>query len=571
MIKRYNLFKNHFINYLLIFYTVSSCQMDEAKVVVPPTLSTTFVTNISANSAKSGGNITSDGGAAIIGRGVVWNTTSNPTVDLTTKTIDGDGPGNFSSNLTSLSLSTKYYIRAYATNSSGTSYGEELFFTTSFDKPSIATSEVTNITSIKARSGGNITNDGGSKILARGVVWSTSPNPIISLETKTMDGDGVGNFTSNFSGLSKSTKYYIRAYATNSYGTGYGEERPFATSKYPTLFNIIFDGLESQRTDIASTKDGGFILSANKYIIKTDSLGVVQWKTEVNPNSPALYQIFQSKDGGYVLCNHLSIQKYSSDGNILWTKEQPTFNYVYNSVVETDDGYFVAGIKGPSNTGTITKLNLEGVQLWEKLYDQSLITDCINIIKSSDGNFIVVGGSGIPSTTLASLKIDSNGNVIWSRQYNDTNQLVSTASVKVIEVADGTFVISSNTADSRNILTTRIVGIDQDGTKKWEKSILMGNQVRSNAFILLSDGGFIIAGSLNYSPTSALIVKIDNSGNQIWNKIFYSESSPGFLWEFNAVVETKAHTLTFLGYKSYVYSGTERGLWLLRTDDEGNY
>ena len=133
------------------------------------------------------------------------------------------------------------------------------------------------------------------------------------------------------------------------------------------------------------------------------------------------------------------------------------------------------------------------------------------------------------------------------------------------------FVISSNTANYRNILTTRIVGIDQNGTKKWEKGILYGDQVISNSFILLSDGSFIIAGSMNYGPRSAFIVKIDNSGNQIWNKRFYPENSLDYIWEFNAVVESKERTLTFLGYKAYVYSGTERGLWLLRTDSDGNY
>ena len=70
MIKRYNLYTNHFFYYLLILYSLSSCHKVEDKIVVPPTLSTTIVTNIRANSAESGGNIRSDGGAAISERGV---------------------------------------------------------------------------------------------------------------------------------------------------------------------------------------------------------------------------------------------------------------------------------------------------------------------------------------------------------------------------------------------------------------------------------------------------------------------------------------------------------------------
>jgi uncharacterized protein (TIGR02145 family) len=73
-------------------------------------------------------------------------------------------------------------------------------------------------------SGGNIILDGNLTITARGVCWSTSPNPTVELSDKTNDGTGVGTFVSNISGLTVNTTYYIRAYATNSYGTGYGNE-----------------------------------------------------------------------------------------------------------------------------------------------------------------------------------------------------------------------------------------------------------------------------------------------------------------------------------------------------------
>jgi hypothetical protein len=95
-----------------------------------PTLSTTSISNITKITAVSGGSIVSDGGSAITARGVCWSTSSNPTVNLTTKTIDGNGKGSFSSNLSSLQNGTTYYLRAYATNSAGTAYGQEVSFTT---------------------------------------------------------------------------------------------------------------------------------------------------------------------------------------------------------------------------------------------------------------------------------------------------------------------------------------------------------------------------------------------------------------------------------------------------------
>jgi DNA-binding beta-propeller fold protein YncE len=95
--------------------------------------------------------------------------------------------------------------------------------------PFLTTTTVTSVASRGASSGGNITANGGSSITARGVVWSTSPNPTVALSTKTTDGTGMGSFTSTVSGLSPGTTYYLRAYATNANSTGYGSEVTFTT------------------------------------------------------------------------------------------------------------------------------------------------------------------------------------------------------------------------------------------------------------------------------------------------------------------------------------------------------
>jgi len=94
----------------------------------------------------------------------------------------------------------------------------------------LTTTTISSITSTTASSGGNISNDGGGAITARGIVWSTSQNPTIALTTKTNNGTGTGSFTSNLTGLSPSTVYYVRAYATNSAGTAYGNQQTLTTA-----------------------------------------------------------------------------------------------------------------------------------------------------------------------------------------------------------------------------------------------------------------------------------------------------------------------------------------------------
>jgi len=93
----------------------------------------------------------------------------------------------------------------------------------------LTTLPIGNITDIAATTGGNITNDGGTPVTQRGVAWSTSPNPTTA-NNSTTNGSGTGSFTSNLTGLSASTTYYVRAYATNSAGTAYGNEVSFTTT-----------------------------------------------------------------------------------------------------------------------------------------------------------------------------------------------------------------------------------------------------------------------------------------------------------------------------------------------------
>jgi hypothetical protein len=204
-------------------------ELSFSAVSLPASVTTRSISNITATTATSGGNVTSDGGGLVTARGVVWGTTTAPTIALSTKTTDGTGIGAYTSLLTSLLPATTYYVRAYATNSSGTTYGSETSFTTLPTTPTVTTTALTNITAISATGGGNIGSDGGGLVTARGVVWGTSTLPTISLSTKTNNGGGTGAFTSSMTGLSTNTKYYVRAYATNSAGTSYGDEVTITT------------------------------------------------------------------------------------------------------------------------------------------------------------------------------------------------------------------------------------------------------------------------------------------------------------------------------------------------------
>jgi uncharacterized protein (TIGR02145 family) len=194
-----------------------------------PVVTTSNISDISQTSVTTGGNVISDGGEELIIAGVCWSTSANTSVK-DKHTNDSKVLGSFTSNLTGLTPNTKYYIRAYAHNKVGTGYGNEISFTTSLlVGATITTAPVTSISSSSAISGGNISSDGGTPVTDRGVCWSTSTNPTIA-GSHTTDGTGIGSFTSNLTGLTVNTTYYVRAYATNTAGTEYGNEVTFVTS-----------------------------------------------------------------------------------------------------------------------------------------------------------------------------------------------------------------------------------------------------------------------------------------------------------------------------------------------------
>ena len=145
------------ILFLISIVIFSNCQKETDLVgsaPILPTLITTAITSITDTTAQTGGNINIDGGAVITARGVCWSTTTTPTT-ANNKTTDGSGTGVFSSSLSRLTAGATYYVRAYATNSAGTSYGNEISFTPTNipGVPSLTTTSLTSITDTTAISG----------------------------------------------------------------------------------------------------------------------------------------------------------------------------------------------------------------------------------------------------------------------------------------------------------------------------------------------------------------------------------------------------------------------------------
>ena len=226
---------------LLSIVLFSSCKeksnpVSNSEATLPVVL-TSDISDINAFTARSGGSVTSDGGAPVLEKGICWSTTASPKI-TDNKSKDGSvGTGAFFSELTNLSTRTTYYVRAYATNSVGTAYGNEVSFSSGADLPKITTNTVTLIKQESAQSGGSLSSEGEAAVTVKGICWGTNPSPTI-LGNKTEEGAGISGFSSKMESLTSNTRYYVRAYATNTYGTGYGNEISF-TTRQDTLGTVV--------------------------------------------------------------------------------------------------------------------------------------------------------------------------------------------------------------------------------------------------------------------------------------------------------------------------------------------
>lgn len=210
---------------MMAVFVIGLTTCKKEKIEVPTVKVFEGAITIDYTKASVSAEVTDQGGAEVKSRGFAYGATGS-TMDTI---FCGSGTGVYSAELNNLEPNTTYVYEAFAKNAGGFgTSGKVTFNTKNTTAPKVETGEVTDITTHSASCSGNIIDAGGATSLIRGLCWSTNHNPTTD-SNHTISAEGTGEFTFSMLGLLANTTYYVRAYAINSKGTGYGSEVSFTT------------------------------------------------------------------------------------------------------------------------------------------------------------------------------------------------------------------------------------------------------------------------------------------------------------------------------------------------------
>jgi hypothetical protein len=349
-------------------------------------------------------------------------------------------------------------------------------------------------------------------------------------------------------------------------------------------------GLNEIAYKVKETNDGGFIVAANSgviagewhsYLIKTDSNGDTIWTRTYweNYDDERINDVCETPDSGYIFAGDIYSQfgstgmylmKTDGYGNLIWTK---SFNGTRNavSICPVSDGYLLLGnatISSANSDLLLMKVNFNGDSLWTKSYG-GMFNDYPSQLQASDNGFVLIGstysfGFGLWDIYLA--KIDSVGNLIWSKTYGSGNTDNGTS---VIQTSDGGF-IATGTRESSNVDKALLFKTDNAGNVSWAKTYSNVGETYAYSVISTPDNGYILTGKGDDGILS--MIKTDAVGNSGCNQqsITLGSLNAPFVQSFPIISMNMVNAIDFGGLTTAGSGGTFHTQCLSLNADEPN-
>jgi hypothetical protein len=342
---------------------------------------------------------------------------------------------------------------------------------------------------------------------------------------------------------------------------------------------------------VQQTSDGGYIVAGHTnsfgagyddiFLIKTDANGNIQWaKTYGGTSYDWFANVQKTSDGGYIVAGYtmsfgagnrdIFLIKTDANGNIIWSK---TYGGTYwdwaESVQQTSDGgYIVAGGTESFGAGGVflIKTDANGNIIWAKTYGGSVAS---SVQQTSDGGYIVAGETysfGAGSGDIFLIKTDANGNIIWSKTYGGTS---SDGAYSVQQTSDGGYIVAGGTTSfGAGYDDIFLIKTDANGNIIWAKTYGGTHNDWAYSVQQTSDGGYIVAGwtnSFGAGWVDIFLIKTDANGNIQWAKTY-----GGISWEGTfSVQHTSDGGYIVAGY-TYSFGAGGLDIFLIKTDANGN-
>lgn len=486
--------------------------------------STLMITQLTETSAKSGGFISENGGAAVTRRGVCWNQEGNPTID-DNHTIDGEGIGAFESILTGLIPNKTYYIRAYAINEIDVSYANQLEFTTLKKTVDIEWQHTF----------------GGSKRDEGWEIIQINNGYILAGFSSSNDGDVSGNH-----GSEENADFWI-AEITDNMQINWQKSFGGSSHEYLRSFIQTSDGGYlacgySFSNDGDVSNHHGSLSNSDGWVCKINRTGELMWERSYGGSDyDIINDVVEIHNEGYVFVGQSQSSDFDLTGNkgrddvwlfktnyqgeILWQKNYGGIRIdKANAIISTNDGGFIIAGETTSSSGDITSLHGEypysdswilklsetGTIEWEKTFGGTKSEVAYSIIQTSDGGYIFASTARSYDGDLTIFygdadlwitKINRTGDIEWQKTFGGSSW---DSARKLVETTSGEYIVVGSTKSKDEDLSGKsdvssyfdiwVLSLSESGTLNWTETIDYNDNDYAFSFNLTNDGGIIICG-----------------------------------------------------------------------------
>jgi hypothetical protein len=310
---------------------------------------------------------------------------------------------------------------------------------------------------------------------------------------------------------------------------------------YPTTY-------DRTSREVLPTADGGYIIAGvtnnssindcDAYIVKTNGAGVFQWDKVFGGAKPDYpYSMIETTDGNYMITGFtqsfgggdmdIYLLKIDPSGNKIFEKTLGSFgNDEGREIIKSADGNYVIVGTSSSYSGSrdvvLFKIDNSGTEIWRKTYGSSAAEYGNGVALCPDGGFIITGQtfSGGPDGQATLIKTDANGTESWTKSFGNS---LTDEGIAVVANTDGSFVFAVRDSTASNDIDVHIIKTDAGGVKVWEKTYGSTEKDTPKRLRATNDGGYIVGAisrSFGWINPDMWLLKLDAAGDLSWVKNF---------------------------------------------------